>query len=248
MCLIAFAWQAHPEFDLIVAANRDEFHGRPSQAAHWWQDAPDVLAGRDLLANGTWFAVGRDGRFATVTNYREQSFTRGSYMSRGGLVADFVIGQSRPSKFSEAIDGDDYAGFNLLTANADALGYVSNRGDSPTELSPGVYGLSNASLDTPWSKLTRSKCKLRELIDEDAVNEKNLLLLLADRHVADEDVNSEHLPFEQARAITAPFIVTEEYGTRCSTVYLRRTNGENILIEKRFDTTGDCTGVSRFTF
>ena len=116
MCLIAFAWCAHTDYQLIVAANRDEFHSRPTQDAHWWPDHPDILAGRDLQAGGTWLAANKAGRFATITNYREQSFTRGNYHSRGELVTEFMSGNRGPAQYSRDIDGAEYAGFNLLTA------------------------------------------------------------------------------------------------------------------------------------
>ena len=116
MCLIVFAWNEHPEYRLILAANRDEFHRRPAQDAHWWPDQPDILAGRDLQAGGTWLALGRTGRFATVTNYRELSNTKGSYRSRGELVTGFVNSEKDPALFSTSIAGADYAGFSLLCA------------------------------------------------------------------------------------------------------------------------------------
>ena len=248
MCLIALAWHAHPEYELIVAANRDEFHARPAQDAGWWLDHPDVLAGRDLLAGGSWFAVTRSGRFATVTNYREQSFTRSDLKSRGALVTNFVVGGQSPSRYSRGLDDADYAGFSLLTADRDTVSYVSNRGDSQTDLGAGIYGLSNAALDTPWAKVNRSKKRLRELIDEDAVSADALFEILSDRETADEDANSEHLSPKQARAITAPFIVADEYGTRCSTVLLRRHSGKTEFREQRFNSIGEPEGISRFSF
>lgn len=248
MCLIAFAWRAHPDYRLIVAANRDEFHSRPTADAHWWPSHPDMLAGRDLQAGGTWLAVSKTGRFATITNYREQSFTRSNYHSRGELVTGFISGNRGPAQYSRDIDGADYAGFNLLTADEDSMSYVSNRGDSPTELRSGIYGLSNASLDTPWSKLTRTRQRLTDLIQADNVCESTLLQVLSDRETAIEDASSEHPSLERARAITAPFIVTEDYGTRCSTVLLWHTSGKQEFAEQRFDSSGKVIGMSRFSF
>jgi len=252
MCLIVFAWNEHPDYRLILAANRDEFHARPTQDAHWWPDQPDILAGRDLQAGGSWLALGKTGRFATITNYREISFTKGSYRSRGELVTRFVSGSEDPSTYSRGIDGADYAGFNLLSANLNhespALTYVSNREDPLTDLEPGVYGLSNASLDTPWAKLTRSKQRLGDLINENNINETSLMRMLGNREIAKEDVDTEHLSIAQARAITAPFIVTEKYGTRCSTTLLWHNSGKLEFTERRFDAVGKKTGQSRFTF
>lgn len=252
MCLIVFAWKQHPAYRLILAANRDEFHARPTQDAHWWPDRPNILAGRDLQAGGTWLALSRTGRFATVTNYREQAFTKAHHNSRGELVTDFVNSDKSPAAFSRNIDGPNYAGFNLISADlrekTSAVSYVSNRDDPVAELDAGVYGLSNASLDTPWVKLTRSKERLSGLIADDNVNETSLMRLLADRDIAREDADTEYLPIKQARAITAPFIVTEDYGTRCSSILLWRNSGEVEFVERRFDASGDQTGQSRFTF
>jgi uncharacterized protein with NRDE domain len=252
MCLIAFAWNEHPDYRLILAANRDEFHRRPTQDAHWWVDQPEILAGRDLQAGGTWLALSKTGRFATITNYREQSFMKGSYRSRGELVTRFVNDDNEPAHFSADIDGADYAGFNLLSADLAAgkpsISYVSNRDDPLTELDAGIYGLSNASLDTPWSKLTRSKQRLSRLIQEDDINETSLMRILADREIAKEDADTEYLSIAQARAITAPFIVTDEYGTRCSTILIWHNSGKVEFTERRFDPSGERTGQSRFSF
>ena len=252
MCLIAFAWNEHPDYRLILAANRDEFHRRPTQDAHWWRVQPDILAGRDLQAGGTWLALSKAGRFATITNYREQSFTKGNYRSRGELVTRFVSGDKDPARFSHEIDGADYAGFNLLSADMAArkpsMSYISNRDDPLSELDAGVYGISNASLDTPWSKLTRTKQRLSRLIQDDDINESSLMRILEDREIAREDADTEYLSIAQARALTAPFIITEEYGTRCSTVLMWHKSGKVQFIERRFDASGRKTGQSRFSF
>jgi uncharacterized protein with NRDE domain len=252
MCLIAFAWNEHPDYRLILAANRDEFHRRPTQDAHWWLDQPDILAGRDLQAGGTWLALNKTGRFATITNYREQSFAKGHYRSRGELVTRFVNDDNEPARFSADIDGADYAGFNLLSADLlsekPSISYISNRDDPLTELGAGIYGLSNASLDTPWEKLTRSKQRLSHLIETDNVNETSLMRILADREIAREDADVDNLSIELARAITAPFIVTKDYGTRCSTVLIWHNSGKVDFTERRFDSSGEQTGQSRFSF
>lgn len=245
MCLITFAWNAHPDWSLIVAANRDEFHARPTEAADWW-NAEDLLAGKDLQAGGTWLAVSRTGRFATVTNYREQSFTKIEHTTRGTLPLEFVRSNPPPLEFAENLDGDEYAGFNLLAADLDSLAYVSNRGDNPQPLEPGVYGLSNASLDTPWSKVERTKEKLNALVKQQKLRVEELFGIMDDRQTTDENVHAEHLEASQARAITAPFIVSETYGTRSSTVYLRDRFGSAIFVERRFDNAGKELATQRF--
>lgn len=249
MCLIAFAWRAHPEYRLLLAANRDEFHARPAAPLKWWEDRPSVLAGRDLAAGGTWLAVGKTGRFATVTNYRETLRAQPAERSRGELVAGFVAGSEAPLAYLQEIDGDRYAGFSLLAADRQSMAYVSNRGDRARALEPGFYGLSNASLDTPWPKVRRSKARLGELLRQDTVELEALFDLLEDREPATTgEAEAEGVPPELARAVSAPFIVTPGFGTRCSTVLAVTPAGDVRIAERRFDSAGRRTGESRFEF
>jgi uncharacterized protein with NRDE domain len=249
VCLVVLAWESHPEYRLVLAANRDEFHQRPAQALHWWPDRPAIVAGRDLQAGGTWLAVSRAGRFATVTNYRERRRKSAGLYSRGELVTNFVGGDQDARTFFETIGGERYAGFSLLASDGDELWYLSNRGDGPDRLPPGIYGLSNASLDTPWPKLERCRDALRSMIESGAVNESALMNVLTDRTTAPaEAVETGGLPFDVARALTAPFIVSPDYGTRCTTVLTwDRENHVNIS-EHRFDQSGRKTGESRVSF
>ena len=249
MCLIVFAWKAHPDYKLILAANRDEFHARPAQDAHWWPDQPRILAGRDLQAGGTWLAIASSGRFATVTNYREQQKARAGLRSRGEIVTNFVSADVDALTFVSSIDCEDYAGVSVLAADDSHISYGSNRGDDPVSLAPGVYGLSNASLDTPWTKLVRSKQALTALIDSDKVNSTELLRLLGDKTpAASAEVHTNDLPFRLARALTAPFIVADTYGTRCSTTVLVANDGRVEFCERRFDADGAASGDSNFSF
>ena len=249
MCLIVFAWQVHPDFPLVIAANRDEFHNRPTQALRWWVDEPTLLGGRDLQAGGTWLAVARNGRIATVTNYREDHTRQVARRSRGELVTRFLTGNNSPNDYAGNIPIDDYAGFNLLVADQDNLCYRSNRGDEPKNMDAGIYGLSNASLDSPWWKLERTRTSLENIISENRVNETTLLRMMADKEKAPvDDVPAGPLPFEIGRALTAPFIVTPDYGTRCTSVLLRHQNGQIAVTERRFDASGKSTGDSRFSF
>ena len=249
MCLVVVAFRVHDRLPLVVAANRDEFHARPAAEAHWWQDADGILAGRDLQAGGTWLGVHRRGRFAAVTNYRDADQPVTELESRGRLVADFLLADTNPLDYAGSIDGDRFAGFNLLLGDSNTMAYLSNRGGGLLELPPGIYGLSNATLDTPWEKVNRSKRRLGQLVDAGQLDETALLQLLADteRGPASE-VREERLPFDTAHAITAPFIVTSEYGTRCSTVVRAGHDGHWTFIERRFDAAGTATGNSRFSF
>jgi uncharacterized protein with NRDE domain len=249
MCLVLLAWRAHPRWPLLVAANRDEFHSRPAEPLHWWPDAPQILAGRDLEAGGTWLAANRNGRFATVTNYRESLRVQKGERSRGALVIDFVADESTPLVFTRSIERQRYAGFSVLAATPESVAYVSNRGDAPRALAAGVYGLSNASLDTPWPKVVRSRERLRSLLDRDDVTPDRLFALLADRDPADEiGTPVRDLPPPVARAVSAPFVVTPEFGTRCSTVLILDANGQMQVSERRFDAGGRSTGESSIAF
>lgn len=249
MCLVVFGWRVHPEYKLILAANRDELHARPAKSAHWWPDRKHLLAGRDLQAGGAWLGVSRQGRFATVTNYREMQRPSGKLLSRGKLVCDFIDSRESPRRFADSISGPAYAGYNLLLTDGKQLVYSSNRGESPAELKPGVYGLSNAALDTPWPKLVRSRELLRQLIDADSVNEMSLLRLLADRQPAPvERINNPELPFQLAQAVSAPFILSKDYGTRCSTSLLWTETGDVEFCERNFDARGNATATVRQRF
>ena len=156
MCLIVLAWRAHPDFPLIVAANRDEFHARPAAPAEFWSDHPEILAGRDLTARGTWMGVSRNGRFAAVTNYRGGSEPSAKH-SRGALVTGFLGSGNR------SVEGGSYSGFNLLTADKDELWWMSNRDGAPRKLEPGIYGLGNLLLESP--EVEPAKARFRAAID-----------------------------------------------------------------------------------
>ena len=249
MCLITLAHRCDPELPLIVAANRDEFHSRPTQPAGWWADRPDVLGGRDLLADGSWLAVHRQGRFAAVTNYRDAEPRHGEKLSRGELVTGFLDKLQSPLDYLDTIDGSRYDGFNLLVWADGELAYLSNQGDAPTRLAPGIYGLANARLDSTCDKVRRSKTRLRRLLDEGAISDATLLELLADRSMGPaSEVDTSRLPLKTAQATTAPFIVLPEFGTRCSTLVTLSAAGQWRFRERRFDADGRSTGETTASF
>ena len=191
MCLIYVAWRRHPRYRLVVAANRDEYHARPAAAAHWWEDAPGVLAGRDLEAGGTWMGITRGGRFAAVTNYRDSvkpapgtgrgATAPAAVPSRGTLVGAFLTGgESAPAYLDRvAKEGHRYNGFSLLAMDGETLAFASNRARGVTLLEPGVFGLSNHLLDTPWPKVTSGKAEMERLVAGPDVRVPDLLALLA---------------------------------------------------------------------
>jgi uncharacterized protein with NRDE domain len=252
MCLLVIAWKVQSRYRLVLAGNRDEFHDRPAAPLNWWQDDPRILAGRDLKANGTWLGVARSGRFGIVTNFRDLQAPIEGAPSRGNLVPRFLTGATSPKEFLDDLRGaaPRYSGFNLLVGGTRALYYFSNRGPSaPTVLAPGIYGLSNHVLDTPWPKLTRTRQRFERLLAEPDVAAEDLFGMLADREPADVDeLPATGLPVEWERTVSAPFIVNERYGTRCSSVLLVERNGRTVLQERRFDAAGIQTGSSRFEF
>ena len=248
MCLLVFAWQPGSDRRLVLAGNRDEFHDRPAAPADWWDD--DIVGGRDLRAGGTWLAAARDGRFAVVTNYREPMAEGRGPRSRGELVSAYLAGDAGPRDWARevAARGDEYAGFNLLLGSPRELVYLSNRGRGPELLEPGVYGLSNHLLDTPWPKLERTRARFAGLLAAGAPRDA-LLEMLADRApAAADELPDTGLPPEWERLLSSPFIADPRYGTRCSTV-LRLDRGAGMeLAERSFDAAGAAVEDRRFEF
>ena len=250
MCLILFAWQAHPRYALVVAANRDEFHARPAAAADFWPTDPGLLAGRDLQAGGTWLGVTRSGRFAAVTNYREPLAPEAPLeRSRGELVRDFLAGGDSPEAHLRRVleAGSAYRGFSLLLGTPQALLHVSNRQDAMGEISPGCHGLSNHLLDTEWPKVLSGRARMQALLAEESVAAEALLELLADRATAPGGMPAAAGGDEQRRHLmNHAFIVSPAYGTRSSTVLLVERDGGMEFVERRFAPDGAETGTSRF--
>ncbi len=262
MCLIVFAVRPSARVALAVAANRDEFFERPTAPAAFWDDAPDVLAGRDLKAGGTWLGVTRGGRFAALTNFRDLSVPRkDAAPSRGGLVADFLRRKEgeperereSPSEFVARVQprAGSFEGFNLLLSDgADFVSY-SNVEDREVSLPPGVYGLSNHLLETPWPKVMSARARLDAAVARAPSSsdlEEDLLSLLSDRTVApDADLPSTGLPLDWERALSAAFVVLPEYGTRASTCVVV-ADGEVLFVERRFGRGGALLGETRERF
>ncbi len=246
MCLIVVAWRVHPEYPLVVAANRDEFRARPTAAAARWPDAPQVVAGRDLEAGGTWLGATDAGRFAAVTNVREPGRPPGA-RSRGHLTRDFLTGTAPPGDFAAGIPGEAYSGFNLLLSDGRTLWYRSNRDGAARPLPTGIHGVSNHLLDTPWPKLTTAKARfaeaLRRLPDESPFFD----LLADDEIVPDEALPATGVPLEWERRLSAVFVRSPDYGTRASTLLVRRADGGGFLLERSFDAAGPI-GEVRLTF
>jgi len=236
MCLLILAWRDQPGAQLLLLGNRDESHARPSAAADWWSDAPGVLGGRDLEAGGSWLGVTRSGRFAVVTNVREADPpTLLRAKSRGELVADFLRGRASPAAYVAGLGMASYAGYNLICGDRDSLWYASNRAVE-RELAPGVYALSNATLDAPWPKVERLRARFAAAR---AAGEDAMFELLADRTPADDAALPDTgLGLERERLLSAPFVLGPTYGTRAS--YLLRLDGagRGRFVERSFDRDG----------
>lgn len=241
MCLILFAHRAVPGYALVLAANRDEFFARPTESAHYWTEAPNVLAGRDLEKGGTWLGVTRDGRWAAVTNFRDGTRPEAGARSRGELVARYLLEGSSAATYAAAVadEGAEFHGFNLLVGDTQGVQYVSNRGAGPRALEPGIYGLSNHLLDTPWPKVERGKRELEGLLEGNPGDPAEpLLALLADRRTAAEEALPETgVGRDWEKLLSAAFIRAPGYGTRASSVLLIGQVGEVSLRERSF---GDC--------
>lgn len=250
MCLIVFSYRQQPHRRLVLAANRDEFHDRPTAPMQFWDDAPGVLAGRDLRAGGTWFGITRGGRLAAITNYREPEARREDAPSRGALVDRFLRNQVSPHDYLDALadEADQYNGFNLLVGDAEALAYFSNRDGTVRELEPGLYGLSNHLLDTPWPKVERGKAGLRRLLGDGAFDPAEALHLLADtKQAPDEALPSTGMSLAWERRLSPMFIETDRYGTRSSTVLAWREDGEVTVLERTYEPEGE-PETRRFDF
>ncbi|RDU35266.1 hypothetical protein DRW41_19330 [Neobacillus piezotolerans] len=252
MCLIVFAYKAHPRYRLIVAANRDESYARPTAAAHFWEDEPNILAGRDLEKMGTWMGVSTDGRFAALTNYRDpKQMNAAGKLSRGELVASFLKSGMRSGEYMAGLDakGGLYPGYNLLADDGKSLYYFSNMEGVAREVEPGIHGVSNHLLNTPWPKVVRGKSALDELLKRDSEElEEELFTLLRDAEPApDADLPDTGIGLEWEKVLSPLFIRSEGYGTRCSTVLLMG-DGELIYTERVYGGEGFTENRFRLPF
>ncbi len=248
MCLIVFAHQMHPDYPLLVAANRDEHYARPTRDAQWWPDQHDLVAGQDLEAGGTWLGVTRKGRFAAITNHRNPPTTPENPRSRGLLTLDFLRGEMSPRDYLQGLseNGGEYAGFNLLVGSDGELAYLSNIEGGVQMLQPGVYGLSNALLDTPWPKVNRAKQALQLALAEPPTTEQ-LQSTVARRQIeADTELPDTGVGLELERMLSPQFIVSDDYGTRAASSLLLANDGSIRFREERFGAGGVSIGSTEF--
>jgi len=254
MCLTALAWQVHPRFPLVLAANRDEFHHRPTAPMQWWDDG-HTLAGRDLQAGGTWLGISRLGRIGLITNVREPGQHREGLPSRGERIPWWLAPEQSASEMGQRLEAVPTNGFNLLGIDlADAgLHYWSNRHPHRLHLRPGIYGLSNASLDTPWPKLQRLKKELTAQLNKGLSSSTEWMPALFEALLTRDQPDDAALPstgisMEWERHLGSVFIQTPDgrYGTRCSTLLVAETLSEDAwrlhVVEQNWDAQAQALG------
>jgi uncharacterized protein with NRDE domain len=252
MCVILFATRAHPQYPLIVAANRDEAYDRPAAPASFWADHQNVFAGRDLDKGGTWLGIALNARFAAITNYRQRPRAVQAPRSRGEITRNYLTGSSDAVDYLRSLDAhkDDYRGYSVIAGTLAQLYFHSNRAEGVRPIAPGVHGLSNRLLDEPWPKVQQGISVLAGLLDagERELTE-NLFGLLADRTVApDHLLPDTGIGLERERDVSPPFIVGASYGTRASTVLLVSADGEVFFCERTFGPFGTPLGASERRF
>ncbi|AXF57251.1 NRDE family protein [Salicibibacter kimchii] len=251
MCLINFHWQEHANYPLIIAANRDEFYERPTAPAHFWEDAPDLLAGRDLLQQGTWLGITKQGKFAALTNFRDPQHMTPGKVSRGAIVGQFLTEDWSPREFVEALrkNKDDYTGFNVFVGTLNELYHYNNVYDEITKIKPGTHGLSNDTLNTPWPKVVKGKRLLhaRTAQTNDIDTDKLFHMLYDTDEAPDEALPSTGVDWDFEKKLSPPFIHTGNYGTRASTVLLIDKAHRVTFIERTFNE-GEFRDEKTFSF
>ena len=249
MCLINFHYGEHPNYKLIVAANRDESYARPTAAANFWEDYPDLLAGRDLLHLGTWLGVTKSGRFAALTNYRDPAEFGMDKQSRGDIVKGFLTDTVSPAIFLDTLNKskDAYAGFNIIIGDANTLFYYSNKQAEILEIPAGTHSLSNHLLNTPWPKVTKGQSRLRDYVMQHEVIEMDALFdILQDAEIAaDGQLPDTGVGLELERQLSPLFIKTLDYGTRSSTVVLIGHDQRITFVERTY-LNGELASENRF--
>lgn len=250
MCLVALALQVHPDYPLVIAANRDEYYARPTDRAGFWQDQPGILGGRDALHGGSWFAVSRDGRFAAVTNIRGDEMEKDAPRSRGLLVSGFLSGTGSMQDYLEQLveETADYNAFNLLLGTAKEVFFMSSRKRSFQRMEQGIHAVSNGELDEAWPKVIRIRKVLAGLVANGSINEhESLLQALADREQPRDGALPDTGVGEELERLLAPvFIHGDSYGTRASTVFSIDRRGQARFVEKVYDAEGASAGAATF--
>ena len=252
MCLIVFAYRHHPQYQVILAGNRDEFYGREAQQAHFWDTEPVMLAGKDLRAGGTWLGISQRGEFGAITNYRDLKNPREGERSRGEIIPDYLTGNESPDQKMTRLKNQihHYAGFNFLAGNADQIFYLNNISGDVQSVSRGIHGISNAFLDTPWPKVKAAKSAFEDAIIPAVIDHEAVFKLLQNSDpFPQEKLPDTGLSQEMEKAVSPIFIKTEDYGTRCSTLLTINYDGQIQFTEKTYHFNGDSSEtVKDFSF
>lgn len=251
MCVLAFAWNVHPRWRLLLVGNRDESHVRPSAPLARWSDAPGVIAGRDLEAGGTWMGVREPDRACVVTNVRDPRAAHDG-VSRGLLVTNFLRGADSVARHAAALETDAvrYRPFNLLLFDRDAACFISNQPMVRVRtVTPGIHGLSNGDLDAPWPKLRRATSVLSGWLDAGVDEFATLFDPFADETAApDAELPDTGVGIELERQLSPVFVRGARYGTRATTLIAVDRNGGGCIIERRFGPDGVPQGQTVLRF
>lgn len=239
MCLITFRYGQHNRYKLILAANRDEAYNRPTVGADYWKEYPDLLAGKDLEANGTWFGITKQGKVGAITNCHGEEFTapEKSKKSRGQILIDYLTGEQDPVTFINQLiaSKDDYQPFNVLLGSIDMLFHYNSNDDDYTKLDIGTHSLSNATLNTPWPKVKNTRQQLDSIIQTDHDYMHDLFAMMMNQTPApDNEIPRAPLPMEILRKTSANFIKTEQFGTKSTTLLLVDWNNNVTFVERNY--------------
>ena len=251
MCLILFSYRQYKKWPLVIAANRDEFHSRPSDPADFWEDAPSILAGRDQLHGGTWLGLDRYGRFSAVTNYQDPSFDKMNKLSRGKLVSNFLLGNKLAEHHLHEVKQQchRYNGFNLLAEDESGLFYLSSSTGKLTSLPPELYGISNDLIDSACPKLEKGKARLEKLLLHNYVSDDKILELLSDTtEFLDNSLPDTGTDLKQKQIFSPIFIKGQDYGTRCSTAVIINSDDKVRFTERTFNKEGREIHTATYNF
>lgn len=252
MCILFIAVKQHPDYPLIIAANRDEFHIRPTQQSTFWQHRQDVLAGRDLQAGGTWMGINKNGRLSALTNVRDPQKIMPDAVSRGELVSHFLLQNDAPNDYLQTLRNskDNYNGYNLLFGQWNDLWVYNNHTDKAQRLEAGVFGLSNADLDSPWPKINQGVAQLKGHCQQSGpVDTDRLFDILLDQQQSSDDLLPKTgVPIEWERKLSSVFIQSEDYGTRSATLLLINNQQQVKWLEHSFNPSGENVQQAEYEF
>lgn len=251
MCLIVFAFNHHPEYPFILAGNRDEFYAREAQEAHFWDTEPEILAGKDLRAGGTWLGISKRGEFGAITNYRDFKNPKEGPRSRGEIIPNILTQDGSVKKNLHRLiqKSHDYSGFNLLSGTCEKLYYANNINGDIETVEPGIHGLSNAFLDTPWPKVENARSEFKAALNSASLDKASIFEFLRNSETYPQaSLPETGLSPEMEKAVSPIFIETDGYGTRCSTLLTIDTSGRVNFIEKTYTNSDDSDFVTEYTF